>query len=56
MFWMMVGFNALSSLCTWAMQALPLNPLGLALLAVVALLNVGMGLLAGWALLRQPPA
>jgi hypothetical protein len=55
MFWMMLGFNVLSSLCTWAMQALPLNHLGLALLAVVALLNVGMGLLAAWTLMRQPP-
>jgi hypothetical protein len=57
MFWMMVGFNALSSVCTWAMRALPLNTAGLLLLAFVALLNVGCGLLAAWTLLRhEPPA
>lgn len=55
MFWMMVGFNALSSLCTWAMRALPLNTVGLLLVAFVALLNVGFGLMAAWALLRNEP-
>jgi hypothetical protein len=55
MFWMMVGFNALSSVCTWAMRALPLNTAGLLLLAFVALLNVGCGLLAAWTLLRNEP-
>lgn len=52
MFWMMLGFNVLSSLCTYAMNALPLNTFGMLLLAMVALLNVGMGLLAAWALMR----
>jgi hypothetical protein len=56
MFWMMIGFNVLSSLCTWAMRALPLNTAGLLLLGLVALINVGMGLLAAWALLREDPA
>lgn len=56
MFWMMIGFNVLSSLCTWAMRALPLNTAGLLLLGLVALSNVGMGLLAAWALLREDPA
>jgi hypothetical protein len=55
MFWMMVGFNVLSSVCTWAMRALPLNTVGLLLLAFVALLNVGCGLLAAWTLLRNEP-
>lgn len=54
-FWMMVTFNVLSSLCTYAMRALPLNTVGLVLLATVALLNVGCGLLAAWALLREEP-
>jgi len=54
-FWMMVMFNVLSSLCTYAMRALPLNTVGLVLLAAVALLNVGCGLLAAWALLREEP-
>ena len=39
------------------MRALPLNTVGLLLLAFVALLNVGCGLLAAWTLLRhEPPA
>ena len=52
LFWMMVGFNALSSLCTWAMRALPLNTLGLLLIGAIALLNVAFGLLAAWKLMR----
>ncbi len=55
MFWMMVMFNVLSSLCTYAMRALPLNTLGLVLVGTVALLNVGCGLLAAWALMREEP-
>lgn len=57
MFWMMVGFNALSSVCGWALRALPLNMAGLLVVGLVALLNVGAGLLAAWVLLRtEPPA
>ena len=56
MFWMMVGFNALSSVCGWALRALPLNTLGLLLVGSVALFNVAAGLLAAWALLRTDPA
>ena len=52
LFWMMVGFNALSSLCTWAMRALPLNTFGLMLIGAIALLNVAFGLLAAWKLMR----
>ena len=52
LFWMMLGFNALSSLCTWAMRALPLNTFGLLLIGAVALLNVAFGLLAAWKLMR----
>ncbi len=52
LFWMMVGFNALSSLCTWAMRALPLNTIGLLLIGAIALLNVAFGLLAAWKLMR----
>ncbi len=55
LFWMMLGFNALSSVCTWAMRALPLNTVGLLLLAFIALLNVGFGLLAAWQLMRDEP-
>jgi len=57
LFWMMVAFNVLSSVCTWAMRVLPLNMVGLLLLAFIALLNVGFGLLAAWRLLsEEPPA
>jgi len=52
---MMVAFNVLSSVCTWAMRALPLNMVGLLLLAFIALLNVGFGLLAAWKLLSEEP-
>ena len=55
LFWLMLAFNGLSSACAWAMRALPLNTVGLLLLAFVALLNVGFGLAAAWALLREPP-
>jgi len=54
LFWMMVVFNLLSSLCTFAMRTYPLTAAGLWLLAVIALLNVGFGLLAAWQLMREP--
>lgn len=54
LFWAMVGFNILSSVCTWAMRALPLNTLGMLLVGSVALGNVVMGLLAAWQLVRDP--
>jgi hypothetical protein len=56
LFWQWVAFNVLSSLCTWALRALPLNTAGLLLVGAVALLNVGFGLLAAWALVRDEPA
>lgn len=55
LFWQMVMFNVLSSVCTYAMRAYPLNTVGLLLVAFIALLNVGFGLLAAWALVRDPP-
>jgi hypothetical protein len=54
LFWMMVMFNVLSSVCSWAMRALPLNMLGLLLVGGVALMNVIFGLLAVWKLLKDP--
>jgi hypothetical protein len=53
LFWQMVMFNVLSSVCAWALRALPLNTLGVLLIGFVALLNVAFGLLAAWALLRE---
>jgi hypothetical protein len=55
LFWLMVAFNVLSSVCTWAMRALPLNTVGLLLLAFIALLNVAFGLMAAWQLMREEP-
>lgn len=55
LFWMMLAFNVLSSLCTYAMRSLPLNTLGLLVLASVALLNVACGLWAAWLLVKDPP-
>ena len=52
LFWMMVAFNALSSLCTWVLRALPLNTLGLLLVGTMALINVTFGLLAAWKLMQ----
>ncbi len=54
LFWQMVVFNILSSVCSWALRALPLNGLGLAVVGMVALANVAFGLLAAWALLKEP--
>jgi hypothetical protein len=54
LFWMMVMFNVLSSVCSWAMRALPLNMLGLLLVGGVALMNVVFGLLAAWKLVNEP--
>ena len=45
-------FNALSSVCTWAMRALPLNTFALLLVGSIALMNVAFGLLAAWRLMQ----
>jgi hypothetical protein len=55
LFWQWVFFNVMSSVCGWAMRALPLNTVGLLLVGFVALLNVGFGLAVVWALLKSPP-
>jgi hypothetical protein len=55
LFWQMVFFNIMSSVCAWAMRALPLNTIALLLAGLVALLNVAFGLLAAWRLMREPP-
>ena len=52
LFWMMVAFNALSSLCSWALRALPLNNVGLLFVSAIALMNVCFGLLAAWKLMQ----
>ena len=55
LFWQMVMFNVLSSVCSWALRALPLNTVAMLVIALVALLNVGFGLLAAWMLMRDDP-
>ena len=56
LFWQMVIFNVLSSVCGWALRALPLNTVGLLLIATVGLLNCVFGMLAMWRLMRDQPA
>ena len=53
LFWMMLGFNALSSACTWILRSQPLNLFGLLLIGTVALINVACGLLAAWKLMTD---
>ena len=55
LFWQMVFFNVMSSLCTWVMRSYPLNTVGMLLLAFIALLNVAFGLAAAWRLLKDAP-
>jgi hypothetical protein len=52
LFWMMVGFNVLSSVCSWALRTQPLSTFGLLLVGTVALINVALGLLAAWKLIQ----
>ena len=54
LFWLVVGFNVLSSLCAWALRAMPLNTTGMLLVGAIALLNCGFGLLATWRLIQGP--
>ena len=56
LFWLWMLFNVMSSVCSWALRAFPLNGVGLLLVTFVALLNVGFGLLAAWKLLQTPKA
>jgi len=55
LFWQMVFFNVMSSVCTWVMRAVPLNTVGMLLVALVALLNVAFGLAAAWKLVNEAP-
>lgn len=54
LFWLMLLFNLLSSLCAWAMRTWPLSAGAILLLGMVALANVGFGLVAAWRLVREP--
>ena len=52
LFWLMVAFNLLSSICAWMMRSLPLSDTAMLGLGVVALANVAFGAVAAWRLLR----
>lgn len=54
LFWFMLAFNLLSSLCTWIMHTQPLSGTGVLLLGGIALINVAFGLLAAWKLMQEP--
>ncbi len=53
-FWLMLAFNALSSLCSFAMRTWPLNTWGLVLMGCLVLVNVAGGLWAAWQLVKDP--
>lgn len=52
LFWLMLLFNGLSSLCAWLMRLPGLGDGAILLLGLVALANVGFGLLTAWRLLQ----
>jgi hypothetical protein len=53
MFWLMVVFNVLSSVCAWALRAVALPYPVMLFIALVALGNVAGGLLCAWRLLQD---
>ena len=53
LFWLMLAFNVLSSLCAWLMRTLPLSAPTLWLVGSVALGNVAFGLWAAWRLVQD---
>ena len=54
LFWLVLLFNLLSSVCAWLMRSLPLSTGALLALGLLALANVGFGLLAAYRLWRTP--
>ncbi|MFM8898456.1 MAG: hypothetical protein ACKOF9_00675 [Burkholderiales bacterium] len=55
MFWLMVAFNVLSSVCAWALRAVELPYPVMLFIALVALGNVVGGLWCAWYLLKSEP-
>ncbi|GIX25904.1 MAG: hypothetical protein KatS3mg122_3135 [Caldimonas sp.] len=53
MFWLMLIFGVLSSLCVWALQALPLTSLGRGLVGALGLVNAGLSTFLTWRLMRD---
>ncbi|MBD5800833.1 hypothetical protein AZOA_02340 [Azoarcus sp. Aa7] len=52
-FWVMIAFNVLSSLFAWILRTYPLNTLGLAVVAGLALANALLGMWFAWRLVRD---
>ncbi len=55
LFWLWLGFNALSSGFAWALRLPDLSAAGVALFTALALANVAAGLVVLWKLLAEPP-
>jgi len=55
LFWVMVGFNGLSSLGAWALRALSLEGALFAGVALLSVLNCAGGLWAAWRLVTEKP-
>ncbi len=54
LFWQMVTFNLLSTLCAWALRTLPLTAAAMGVVAALGLLNCAFGMLATWRLWQRP--
>ncbi|WP_018992530.1 hypothetical protein [Aromatoleum toluclasticum] len=52
-FWVMIALNILSSAFAWILRSYPLNPLGLALVAGLALANAMLGMWFAWRLVCE---
>ncbi len=55
LFWLMVTFNLLSSVCAWTLRAVALPYPVMLLIALVAIGNVLGGLWCAWSLLGHEP-
>jgi hypothetical protein len=54
LFWVWIGFNALSSAFGWALRLPGLGTAGVALFTALALANAVAGLVVMWRLLAEP--
>lgn len=52
-FWVMIALNVLSSTFAWILRTHPLNSLGLAVVAGLALANAMLGMWFAWRLVRE---
>ena len=53
LFWLMLLFNVLTSVCAWLMRLPGLADGAILLLGALALANMAFGLFAAWRLLRS---